>query len=260
MSLSWLAPIGGSIVSGLLGSHSAKKAAAQQFEYQKALQQQNIDWEKEQYMNKNQWTVNDMRAAGLNPILAAGNTGSVSSAPGGSVSIADSKLDLASAYAQLRHTEAESKSLETNSDINQQNADSNRVNANANSNSAYALMYKNYYDVLANNKRLDFEGQRLASDLANSKRRTDAEVDYLGKLGDAASLNAATNQLLADSNSALNLQRGKWYDSQTDYTGHRKVVEAPQRKYGESVIKGYERNGEMFTILDALNNVARRWF
>lgn len=101
---------------------------------------------------------------------------------------------------------------------------------------------------------------RLDNDIYNSNRRTDAEIDYLGALGRSATLNAATNQLIANSNNALNLQKGKWYDSQTDYTGHRKIVEAPARKYGESVIEGYRRNGEMFTILDALNNVARRWF
>lgn len=258
--MSWLSNLGGSIFSSILGSNSAKKAAAQQFEYAKALQQQNIDWEKEQYQNKNQWTVADMKAAGLNPILAAGNTGSVSSAPGGSVSIADSKLDVASAYAQLRHTEAESESLKEGAIIGHRNAEANHINAIANANSSSALKNKYDFDIFAGRTRLGFEKMKLENDILNANRSTEAQIRYLGALGDAASLNAATNQLLANSNSSLNIQRGKWYDSQTDYTGHRKVVEAPARKYGESVIEGYRRNGEMFTILDAINNAARRWF
>lgn len=50
----------GSIAGGLLGAHSSKSAAAQQH-----------DWQIEVLKNRNQWQVEDLKKAGLNPILSA---------------------------------------------------------------------------------------------------------------------------------------------------------------------------------------------
>ena len=72
MGLGWLGgALGavGSVVSGLFGQKSADKAN----EAQAALAQQQHEWNVEDYQHRYQWAANDLRAAGLNPILAATN-------------------------------------------------------------------------------------------------------------------------------------------------------------------------------------------
>ena len=56
--------------SGLLGSALGQRAA------DKATDKQ-IAWERERAKNAHQWEVNDLKAAGLNPILSAGGEGAV---------------------------------------------------------------------------------------------------------------------------------------------------------------------------------------
>ena len=59
---SWLPGIAG--FAGSLYSSSANQASAQA----------SIDFQREVLQNRNQWAVEDLRKAGLNPILAAGTT------------------------------------------------------------------------------------------------------------------------------------------------------------------------------------------
>lgn len=69
MGLGWLGSIGGSLISGLFGMKSASDANSAQ----QAMSEQQHKWNVEDYQHRYQWAAQDMRAAGLNPILAATN-------------------------------------------------------------------------------------------------------------------------------------------------------------------------------------------
>lgn len=82
--------LGGSIVSGLFGQSSAKEAANRQFEHQLALMDKQHQYQVDDFRHRYQWSVNDMRSAGLNPILAAtqGIGGNINGVSSGAASLA----------------------------------------------------------------------------------------------------------------------------------------------------------------------------
>lgn len=85
--------IGGEILGGLFGSSSAKKqnkAAA-------AAQERANQFTREQMQNRHQWEVDDLRKAGLNPILSAGGTPSMG---GSSAAPVVGELDAAASSAK----------------------------------------------------------------------------------------------------------------------------------------------------------------
>ena len=64
--MSWLGAVG-SVIGGIMGNESASAQMA----FNREMQQKQIDWQREVLQNKVQWQTNDLRKAGLNPILAA---------------------------------------------------------------------------------------------------------------------------------------------------------------------------------------------
>lgn len=129
-------------IGGLFGLHSANKAYTRQ---------------KEMMQNAHQWEVQDLRKAGLNPILSATGGSGAGSFTAPAADIAD--FDLASAAAASK----EIKIAQQNADTNKQNADtqekvgestikSNTASANfASANTAYVNAQKVKAEIEANN-------------------------------------------------------------------------------------------------------------
>lgn len=77
-----------------LGMISSAVSSKRQYKYQKKLAAQQFEYNKQMMQKRHQWEVDDLRAAGLNPILSAGGGGAAgSTGPGGSVSAAVPEFD-----------------------------------------------------------------------------------------------------------------------------------------------------------------------
>lgn len=108
-----VASIGSNLLGGIMGAHNTAKAAEQSFNYQKQLAE---------YINtnKHQWEVQDLRAAGLNPILSATNGSALN---GGAVNVTPAgDYGLGSSAEKLMQAK-ELSIADKNANIAQQNAD-----------------------------------------------------------------------------------------------------------------------------------------
>lgn len=71
--------LGGYFMDRSENHHMAKK----EYLYNKELQQQNIDWQKEAMQNSHQWAVEDLKKAGLNPAIASNSAATTGGASAG---------------------------------------------------------------------------------------------------------------------------------------------------------------------------------
>lgn len=104
--------------SGLIGAATSKKLMNKQYELSRR-------WEIERATHAHQWEIQDLKNAGLNPILSAGGTGANTS--GINVTQADT-----SGYNSAGKAMTESANNFVDFMINQQNADANTTNATTN--------------------------------------------------------------------------------------------------------------------------------
>lgn len=74
--------IGGSVLGGLIDQSNSRASAKQQYRYNRNLQEDNQAFQIEMAKNAHQYEIEDLKAAGLNPILSA--TGSSAGAIAGS--------------------------------------------------------------------------------------------------------------------------------------------------------------------------------
>lgn len=174
------AVIGGvsSILGGLFGSSSAKSQAEIAWEHQKELAQ-----------NKHQWEVEDLKAAGLNPVLSAtgGSGASTSSVPVADTAspiskaaqgvanalqlgILDSQVQKNKADAELAQASAESAKADANAKNTYQREESyariSKLNSDINVNTAECgkiIAQTNNYNALTaeSQKKLQLYGQQI---------------------------------------------------------------------------------------------------
>lgn len=208
--MSWLSNTLGSVAGSVLGS-------AVQNHYNSANAAQANAWNVENYKHRYQWAVDDMRAAGLNPILAATNGigGSISGASAASVGMSDIGSTMNSARA-AGAAERQAKNAEHLA-ISQ--IDKNVAEADSTRQATHGIVLDN--GLKANNlnlaeqtyeKRLGYELQRMDQELQNLR----LQGSYLssGILSNIASANQSNSAAsFAVQNARLSKQEADFYDS-----------------------------------------------
>lgn len=217
----------GSILGAALDFAGGIFAADRQNSAAESLQQRNIDWEREQLTHKHQWEVDDLRKAGLNPILTA-TTGS-SAVSAGVPSASAPEINITKSLNAMQNSALMKKQTE----IAEYDAETRRIAANAEKlkskveeskvESAIGLNESQRYLNLQNAERvshlwpmevayakanIDFTMQKII----NSIIETQAKAQYLDRAGtaqlmigsgaqmqgQAALQNASTQRMMAE--------------------------------------------------------------
>lgn len=208
--MSWLSNTLGSVAGSLLGS-------AVQNHYNSANAAQANAWNVENYKHRYQWAVEDMRNAGLNPILAATNGigGSIAGASAASVGMSDIGSTMNSAKAASA-AERQAKNAE-NLSVSQ--IEKNVAEADSVRQSTHGTVLQN--GILANDlnlreqtyeKRLGYELEKMDLELENLR----LQGSYLssGVLNNIASANQSNSAAsFAIQNARLSKQEADFYDS-----------------------------------------------
>lgn len=208
--MSWLSDTLGSVAGSLLGS-------AVQNHYNSANAAQANAWNVENYKHRYQWAVDDMRNAGLNPILAATNGigGSIAGASAASVGMSD----IGSTMNSARSASAAERQAKNVEHLAASQIDRNFSEANYFRQNAHGVVIDN--GIKANNlnlleqtyeKRLGYELQRMDQELQNLR----LQGSYLssGILSNIASANQSNSAAgFAAQNARLSKQEADFYDS-----------------------------------------------
>lgn len=208
--MSWLSDTLGSVAGSVLGS-------AVQNHYNSANAAQANAWNVENYKHRYQWAVDDMRAAGLNPILAATNGigGSISGASAASVGMSD----IGSTMNSARAASAAERQAKNAEHLAGSQIDKNAAEADSVRQRTHGIVLEN--GILANDlnlreqtyeKRLGYELQRMDQELQNLR----LQGSYLssGILSNIASANQSNSAAsFASQNARLSKQEADFYDS-----------------------------------------------
>lgn len=208
--MSWLSNTLGSVAGSVLGS-------AVQNHYNSANAAQANAWNVENYKHRYQWAVDDMRAAGLNPILAATNGigGSISGASAASVGMSD----IGSTMNSARAASAAERQAKNAEHLAISQIDKNVAEADSTRQATHGIVLDN--GIKANNlnlaeqtyeKRLGYELQRMDQELQNLR----LQGSYLssGILSNIASANQSNSAAAFSSqNARLSKQEADFYDS-----------------------------------------------
>lgn len=208
--MSWLSDTLGSVAGSVLGS-------AVQNHYNSANAAQANAWNVENYKHRYQWAVDDMRAAGLNPILAATNGigGSISGASAASVGMSD----IGSTMNSARSASAAERQAKNAEHLAGSQIDKNAAEADSVRQRTHGIVLEN--GILANDlnlreqtyeKRLGYELERMDQELQNLR----LQGSYLssGTLANIASANQSSSAAsFAFQNARLSKQEADFYDS-----------------------------------------------
>lgn len=216
--MSFLGDIAGAVIgagSSIWGANQSNSAA---FE----MQANSINAQRESLQNRHQWEVEDLRKAGLNPILSATNSA------GGSISGATANVtapDISGALNKIANSafaKKQTELLEKELQIKQDNAKANLTNADANQINSQARMIEAHNDQVKTNSAVEYNNANISylgamtnytkqkqenetamnkmqiseiqQRITNSVQELAAKIVYLQKTGDAALMSASAAQ------------------------------------------------------------------
>lgn len=216
--MSFLGDIAGAVIgagSSIWGANQSNSAA---FE----MQANSINAQRESMQNRHQWEVEDLRKAGLNPILSATNSA------GGSISGATANVtapDISGALNKIANSafaKKQTELLEKELQVKQDNAKANLTNADANQINSQARMIEAHNDQIKTNSAVEYNNANISylgamtnytkqkqenetamnkmqiseiqQRIINSVQELAAKVVYLQKTGDAALMSASAAQ------------------------------------------------------------------
>lgn len=193
--MSWLSDTLGSVAGSVLGS-------AVQNHYNSANAAQANEWNVENYKHRYQWAAEDMRRAGLNPILAATNGigGSISGASAASVGMSD----IGSTMNSARAASAAERQAKNAENLSVSQIDKNAAESDSLRQRTHGIVLEN--GILANDlnlreqtyeKRLGYELEKMNLELENLR----LQGSYLssGVLNNIASANRSNSAAAFDS-------------------------------------------------------------
>lgn len=212
--MSWLSNTLGNIAGSVLGGLGSSEVQSKYNE--EAIRLQN-ELNVENYKHRYQWAVDDMRAAGLNPILAATNGigGSISGASAGTIGMSDIGANMNSA----RSSSAAERQAKNAEHLAVSQIEKNVAEADSTRQATHGIVLDN--GIKANNlnlaeqtyeKRLGYELQRMDQELQNLR----LQGSYLssGILSNIASANQSNSAAsFAVQNARLSRQEADFYDS-----------------------------------------------
>lgn len=216
--MSFLGDIAGAVIgagSSIWGANQSNSAA---FE----MQANSINAQRESMQNRHQWEVEDLRKAGLNPILSATNSA------GGSISGATANVtapDISGALNKIANSafaKKQTELLEKELQVKQDNAKANLSNADANQINSQARMIEAHNDQIKTNSAVEYNNANISylgamtnytkqkqenetamnkmqiseiqQRITNSVQELAAKIVYLRKTGDAALMSASAAQ------------------------------------------------------------------
>lgn len=216
--MSFLGDIAGAVIgagSSIWGANQSNSAA---FE----MQANSINAQRESLQNRHQWEVEDLRKAGLNPILSATNSA------GGSISGATANVtapDISGALNKIANSafaKKQTELLEKELQVKQDNAKANLTNADANQINSQARMIEAHNDQIKTNSAVEYNNANISylgamtnytkqkqenetamnkmqiseiqQRITNSVQELAAKIVYLQKTGDAALMSASAAQ------------------------------------------------------------------
>lgn len=209
--MSWLSNLGNSVLGGVIRGATSDyfNSAAQERQYQ---------YNKDLYQHRYQWQVEDMRKAGLNPVLA-GLNGSVGSTSVGMVG-ANTGNSLASDFNSSRQIDTiQKRQLENQT---KQTDSTLKLNAATEKNIASEITRREIQNTnetatsAANVKYLNSQDLYLQAKKENEKLIAGAQVGYYGALGEAALMDAGTRLFGAKQLAGLQEKQGTFYDLQSE--------------------------------------------
>lgn len=261
--MDWLGFAGGLLdtVGGIFGADMGNSAAAE-------MQERNIAWQREQLQNKHQWEVEDLRKAGLNPILSA-TSGSSAVSAGVPASHAP-EINISRALEAISHSSLMKKQQESVDYQNQTErikADADMLRARqdeAKTQSAIGVNESTTKLNLANATRVnellpmeklyakakvDFTTQQII----NSVIETQAKAQYYKDAGQAQLMmgSAAQSQAAAAWQNAQT-QRMLAATMEKNGLSQRQVNDVLQGKYNQEIAESQSRMNKIMTEDKAL--------